>query len=232
MLGKKSIEHIVIRRPEFVAGTKKKPEVKVFVQSHKKHMPIKLSKLKPNQVIWMKWVGGPIVAKAKILSWHSGHIINGNINEVRKLTIGTNLFGLDYYWHQLMKKGTFFYVVVRMSDEKWLEELIYPKVKSYGANWVYIDSEKKKRDWLSNKVPPPMKSSKSRSIPIGLRFELLRRDNFTCVYCGRSAPEVVLQIDHVIPWSQVKEHNIDNLVTSCRDCNLGKRDKVFSRAKS
>jgi 5-methylcytosine-specific restriction endonuclease McrA len=32
-----------------------------------------------------------------------------------------------------------------------------------------------------------------------LRFEVFKRDNFTCQYCGRETPEVILEADHVIP---------------------------------
>lgn len=37
------------------------------------------------------------------------------------------------------------------------------------------------------------------SVSKRLRFEVLRRDNHTCRYCGSSAPEVKLTIDHVVP---------------------------------
>lgn len=32
-----------------------------------------------------------------------------------------------------------------------------------------------------------------------LRYEILRRDNHQCRYCGGTAPDVKLTIDHVIP---------------------------------
>lgn len=55
-----------------------------------------------------------------------------------------------------------------------------------------------------------------------LRFEVLKRDNFTCQYCGRHAPNVELEVDHVIPQSQGGENTKENLVTACTDCNQGK----------
>ena len=63
--------------------------------------------------------------------------------------------------------------------------------------------------------------------PIGkaLRFEVFKRDSFTCQYCGRSAPEVVLQVDHIQPVSKGGKNDLLNLITSCRDCNLGKGAK-------
>lgn len=55
-----------------------------------------------------------------------------------------------------------------------------------------------------------------------LRFEILRRDNHTCRYCGRSAPEVKLTIDHVVPETLGGTDDPSNLVAACGDCNSGK----------
>ena len=58
-----------------------------------------------------------------------------------------------------------------------------------------------------------------------LRFEVFKRDSFSCVYCGRSAPDVVLHVDHVVPVSKGGTNEITNLVTACSDCNLGKSNR-------
>lgn len=60
--------------------------------------------------------------------------------------------------------------------------------------------------------------------PVGkkLRFEVFKRDGFTCQYCGKKAPDVVLEVDHIDPVANGGENDILNLVTSCRDCNRGK----------
>jgi hypothetical protein len=55
-----------------------------------------------------------------------------------------------------------------------------------------------------------------------LRYEILRRDNHTCRYCGQSAPDVSLTIDHVTPETLGGLSVPENLVTACRDCNAGK----------
>lgn len=63
-----------------------------------------------------------------------------------------------------------------------------------------------------------------------MRFEILKRDNFTCQYCGRRAgngEDVVLHIDHVHPASKGGEWLMENLITSCRECNLGKGDVLL-----
>ncbi|MDD5453975.1 MAG: HNH endonuclease [Candidatus Ratteibacteria bacterium] len=55
-----------------------------------------------------------------------------------------------------------------------------------------------------------------------LRFKLLRRDGFRCQYCGRTADQTTLEIDHIVPLSLGGSDNTDNMITSCTDCNQGK----------
>ena len=69
---------------------------------------------------------------------------------------------------------------------------------------------------------PDEREADRRSVPRRLRFEVLRRDNFTCRYCGASAPDVVLEVDHVIPVVLGGGSTPNNLVTACEDCNRGK----------
>jgi len=54
------------------------------------------------------------------------------------------------------------------------------------------------------------------------RFEVFKRDGFKCQYCGRSAPEVILEVDHIKAVANKGKSDIMNLITSCRDCNRGK----------
>lgn len=61
-----------------------------------------------------------------------------------------------------------------------------------------------------------------------LRFEVFKRDKFTCQYCGRMAPDVILEVDHIKPVAEGGKNNILNLITSCRDCNRGKGKKLLS----
>jgi 5-methylcytosine-specific restriction endonuclease McrA len=55
-----------------------------------------------------------------------------------------------------------------------------------------------------------------------LRFSVFKRDSFTCQYCGKMAPDVILEVDHINPVSKNGSGDILNLITSCYDCNRGK----------
>ena len=67
-----------------------------------------------------------------------------------------------------------------------------------------------------------------QSLSKTVRFEVFKRDKFTCQYCGRSAPDIILEVDHIQPVSKGGKNEIMNLVTSCRDCNRGKSNKELS----
>lgn len=59
------------------------------------------------------------------------------------------------------------------------------------------------------------------------RFEVFKRDKFTCQYCGRSSPDVVLNCDHIDPVANGGGNEILNLITSCEACNAGKKDRLL-----
>lgn len=70
--------------------------------------------------------------------------------------------------------------------------------------------------------------SSRKTLPKSIRFEVFKRDSFRCQYCGRSAPDVILECDHIIPVASGGTNDPLNLVTSCRDCNRGKGKKELS----
>lgn len=55
-----------------------------------------------------------------------------------------------------------------------------------------------------------------------LRYEVLRRDDHACRYCGARAPEVKLTVDHVTPTALGGKDVPENLVAACAGCNSGK----------
>ena len=74
--------------------------------------------------------------------------------------------------------------------------------------------------------------AKRRAIPKKVRFEVFKRDRFTCTYCGRKAPDVILEVDHIVPVAEGGKDDILNLTTSCRDCNRGKGKRKLSDASA
>lgn len=67
--------------------------------------------------------------------------------------------------------------------------------------------------------------AKRKTITKKVRFEVFKRDNFTCQYCGSAAPDVVLHLDHIEPVAKGGDNEVLNLITSCVNCNAGKSDR-------
>lgn len=60
------------------------------------------------------------------------------------------------------------------------------------------------------------------SISLQTRFAVMKRDRFTCVYCGAHPPQVQIEVDHFHPASKGGPGDEANLVTACHECNRGK----------
>jgi len=68
-----------------------------------------------------------------------------------------------------------------------------------------------------------------RTIPLNVRWIVLKRDNYTCKKCGRSPGKdqtTELEIDHIMPVAKNGTNDISNLETLCHECNQGKKDRI------
>lgn len=59
--------------------------------------------------------------------------------------------------------------------------------------------------------------------------EILRRDNYTCQYCGQNGS--TLTIDHIVPRHLGGLHVWENLVTACPSCNHRKGARTLEQAQ-
>jgi 5-methylcytosine-specific restriction enzyme A len=57
----------------------------------------------------------------------------------------------------------------------------------------------KKRKIIPKKSP---NHNRTRSISLSVRLDVLNRNGYKCVYCGRSSQQIDLEIDHIIPYSK------------------------------
>lgn len=99
--------------------------------------------------------------------------------------------------------------------KSWSEALrCFVEYANENDNTVITSSESKNITQKTNRDPS-----------LRLRFQVLKRDNFTCVQCGASPAKdrsVELHVDHIKPWSKGGETIYENLQTLCLKCNLGK----------
>lgn len=74
----------------------------------------------------------------------------------------------------------------------------------------------------ANKSVTADSQPKRKALGKKVRFEVFKRDSFTCQYCGAQAPDTVLCVDHINPVAGGGDNDILNLITACEPCNLGK----------
>jgi len=115
----------------------------------------------------------------------------------------------------------------REYGRRYYQEHREERVKSVQEFWKR-NPEKRKYYQLRSAI-------KNKKRLLKLRFSVFARDDFTCQYCGRSVPEVELEVDHKVPIavSGVKRNyrdistNMKDYVTACKECNVGKRDAIL-----
>ncbi len=134
----------------------------------------------------------------------------------------------------------------RPSRNEWVASsanISYDTIYRYFGGWKnaclkFIEYKMGKKVVIENKFPdennlPEKKATikirkeDTRTISLKLRLDVLKRDNFRCVFCGRSPATdagVILHIDHIIPFAKGGKTILENLQTLCSECNIGKSD--------
>lgn len=148
----------------------------------------------------------------------------------------------DDYFENLLTVWTYHGRAPRYAEMSHSPSAI--KAASYEARWgtwtkarlAFV--ERVNADIQPDSLAPPTKTvpaarpAMPRSISVGVRYEVLRRDHFRCVTCGASPANdrgCVLHVDHVVPVSRGGDTTLANLRSLCQDCNLGKSAKVEAR---
>ena len=177
--------------------------------------------------------------KLKLPYW-KGHDSKGNevlgktwVNEYQKGTDSNDLkYGVDTREPN---------VVIKLK-----QPLSYARdtIKSYEASkFGDIETLDKEQIGQNNKTrkiiesPEPIQSISKPSadwvyeermkLTAGLRWLILKRDNYRCVLCGKGSEDnVKLEVDHIIPVSEWGRTEESNLRTLCRECNRGKGSKT------
>ena len=173
----------------------------------------------------MKWSRGPIVGRATVKGMRQFERCTSEV--LRNAVSEFSLVRREEYWKRL--PPAFSAVAIYLDDETWLDRPINPRARSRSESWIVLSSSELVREWLTDvgerSLPAPVAGTRprpTRTLSLSIRFEVLRRDGFTCQYCGRKTPDVKLHVDHVLPWSAHGSNNIENLRTACQECNLGK----------
>lgn len=107
-------------------------------------------------------------------------------------------------------------------------------------NWIY-DMTKEKWDKLlfqldnleaiaqfkdeNGKLQKIILRKSQRQIDTNISWNVFRRDNYTCQYCGKN--NVPLTVDHIIRWENLGQSVEDNLISACKKCNKTRGNMEF-----
>ena len=92
---------------------------------------------------------------------------------------------------------------------------------------IKIDFE---RQLNTSVVSPEFITLQRRKMTQKLKNQVLNRDNYTCQYCGKSKkkyPNLILEVDHIIPVSKGGRSELNNLQTLCKECNRQKSNMIL-----
>lgn len=143
-----------------------------------------------------------------------------------------------YKWHEarLFAKQTLLPVIdcifeVFMSYSSPKGQVNMSKRDSFCFDEMFTCFESVSRSYLDKETRSRLVSVERGEISDSLRYDILERDNFTCVICGASARlGARLHVDHILPVSKGGKSDPSNLRTLCERCNMGKSDKIESVA--
>lgn len=119
--------------------------------------------------------------------------------------------------------------MIKMTKFTWVLTVEVVDMAIHTYKKIYLNKIKPALHWQSHLYTRQLyMTTKRKAISKRMRFEVLKRDAFTCQYCGKQPPDTILHMDHIKPVSKGGKNSLLNLVTSCVDCNLGKSDKELS----
>lgn len=94
-----------------------------------------------------------------------------------------------------------------------------------GKRWVNISDFTDALIYARNHFAKK-KNRTRKIIKASVRFDVFKKNNYSCVICGRSAKDgTTLHIDHIIPLANNGSNDISNLQVLCAECNFGKKTK-------
>lgn len=126
-----------------------------------------------------------------------------------------------------IKGNYYYYLVYRDESGKFHSDYLGKKEPKELKDQIEIRRKKEKQLQKANKALYALGVGyRIGNISSNTRFAVLERDNFTCQYCGISANESKLHVDHIIPVTKGGTNDLKNLVTSCEQCNNSKGKRI------
>ncbi len=139
----------MIRSLEHLARAGDHPALGFAVETRDRPGPAYKLGCGPEDEVWVQLRGGVFVARARVvLGWVGEYSM---IEEVRRRTAGSPLHDLEDFWTGRPRYG--YAAVASLTGERWIDPF-WGGPRSYGYEWVVLESEKKHASWLDPREPP------------------------------------------------------------------------------
>ena len=144
-----AMEHVLIRKLEYLTGSATAPALRFGVEIRDRPGPLhKNGAFSPDRV-WVQLQGGLFVASAMVrISWVGEY---SRIEDVRDRTKGSPLYDVEAFWHGRPRYG--YAAVSELGREQWVAPF-WAGPRTYGYEWVLLEDPKKRSAWLDPKPPP------------------------------------------------------------------------------
>ena len=104
-----------------------------------------------------------------------------------------------------------------------VETILTMLIKEHRKSKKKKEREKRRLEYQDRRMANDEEHAK---VTRAMRYDVLRRDGFRCVKCGRGREDgVKLHVDHIKPVSRGGKSVMDNLQTLCEACKCGKGNK-------
>ena len=142
-------DHVVIRKLEHLAGNARAPALRYAIETRATAGPAFKNGAFAGDIVWIKLHGGLLIAKAAIkIAWLGEY---ASLREIHARTQGSAIHDDVSFWAGRPKFG--YAVVAELQNERWLEPR-WQGPRTYGYEWVVMDSDKKTKTWFEEKTPP------------------------------------------------------------------------------
>lgn len=144
------MDHVVIFEPHHFKSVKGRPDLTVAVEARDRPGPAFKEGVFPDDTVWFR-MGPLLVAKATVkIAWKGEYAF---IRELRKRTEETELANDEAWWLRRPKIG--YAVVAQLTQARYLSSAKLGGPRSYGYDWIVLDSESKRKTWLNLREPEP-----------------------------------------------------------------------------
>ena len=156
-------------------------------------------------------------------SWNKALIKAGlGITVDKKISIDDLFDNLEAIWRKLGRQP--YYNEIRKPFSRYVVDTYCRRFGGWHkACEAFVKYKGNNLEFIGCGQPKP--AVIPRAINEKTRLKIFKRDNYSCVICGRSPASqrgVALHIDHIKPFSRGGDNSLNNLRALCERCNLGR----------